>query len=109
MNISKNAEEKVSELIKETKVTLPNKDIFFRVSVQPGGCSGLRYNFTFDYDRLDGDQSASYDGFELVVDKMSSPYLDKAELDFFDTIEKQGFYVNNLNAEGSCSCGDSFH
>jgi iron-sulfur cluster assembly accessory protein len=109
MNISKNAEEKVSELIKNTKITLPGKDIFFRVSVQPGGCSGLRYNFVFDEDRLEGDQSSMYDGFELVIDKISSPYLDKAELDFFDTIEKHGFYVNNLDAEGSCSCGDSFH
>ena len=26
-----------------------------------------------------------------------------------DTIEKQGFTIDNPNATGSCACGDSFH
>jgi len=26
-----------------------------------------------------------------------------------DTIEKQGFTIENPNATGSCACGDSFH
>ena len=29
--------------------------------------------------------------------------------DFVDTIEKQGFTIDNPNATGSCACGDSFH
>ncbi|HCA51663.1 MAG TPA: iron-sulfur cluster insertion protein ErpA, partial [Mycobacterium sp.] len=26
-----------------------------------------------------------------------------------DTIEKQGFTIDNPNATGSCACGDSFN
>jgi iron-sulfur cluster assembly accessory protein len=44
-----------------------------------------------------------------VVDRMSAPYLGGASIDFVDTIEKQGFTIDNPNAGGSCACGDSFH
>ena len=37
------------------------------------------------------------------------PYLGGATIDFVDTIEKQGFTIDNPNASGSCACGDSFH
>jgi len=47
--------------------------------------------------------------FELVVDRMSAPYLRGAVIDFVDTIEKQGFAIDNPNASGSCACGDSFN
>jgi len=39
----------------------------------------------------------------------SAPYLDGSTIDFEDTIEKQGFSIDNPNAAGSCACGDSFH
>ncbi len=84
-------------------------DLALRVAVQPGGCSGLRYQLWFDDRSLDGDKVASYDGFELVVDRMSVPYLMGATIDFVDTIEKQGFTIDNPNAGGSCACGESFH
>ena len=45
----------------------------------------------------------------VVVDRMSVPYLQDATVDFVDTIEKQGFTIDNPNATGSCACGDSFH
>ncbi len=45
----------------------------------------------------------------VVTDKMSAPYLMGATIDFVDTIEKQGFTIDNPNATGSCACGDSFH
>ncbi|HET6825272.1 MAG TPA: iron-sulfur cluster assembly accessory protein, partial [Amnibacterium sp.] len=45
----------------------------------------------------------------VVVDRMSVPYLDGATVDFEDTIQKQGFTIDNPNAQGSCACGDSFH
>ena len=48
-------------------------------------------------------------GVSLVVDKMSIPYLNGARIDFADTIESQGFTIENPNAGGSCSCGDSFN
>ncbi len=84
-------------------------DLRLRVAVQPGGCSGLVYQLYFDDRTLDGDAVRDFDGVGVVVDRMSVPYLDGATIDFADTIEKQGFTIDNPNATGSCACGDSFH
>ncbi len=84
-------------------------DLNLRIQVQPGGCSGLRYQLYFDERKLDGDIVADFNGVGLVVDRMSAPYLGGATIDFVDTIEKQGFTIDNPNATGSCACGDSFH
>ncbi|HET7311350.1 MAG TPA: iron-sulfur cluster insertion protein ErpA [Mycobacteriales bacterium] len=84
-------------------------DLALRVAVQPGGCSGLRYQLFFDERTLEGDQLIDFNGVKVVVDRMSGPYLGGAVIDFVDTIEKQGFTIDNPNATGSCACGDSFH
>ena len=85
-------------------------DLALRVAVQPGGCSGLRYQLFFDERALDGDAVQEYHGgaVKVVVDRMSVPYLAGATIDFVDTIEKQGFTIDNPNAGSSCACGDSF-
>ncbi|MGH3646471.1 MAG: HesB/IscA family protein [Micromonosporaceae bacterium] len=84
-------------------------DLRLRVAVQPGGCSGLRYQLFFDERSLDGDDVSDFGGVEVVVDRMSLPYLAGASIDFVDQIDKQGFTIDNPNAGGSCACGDSFH
>jgi len=84
-------------------------DLRLRLAVQPGGCSGLIYQLYFDERFMDGDDTVDFDGVEVIVDKMSAPYLDGATIDFEDTIQKQGFTIDNPNAQGSCACGDSFH
>ncbi len=84
-------------------------DLALRIAVQPGGCSGLRYQLFFDDRSLDGDKTLDFSGVNVVVDRMSAPYLGGATIDFVDTIEKQGFTIDNPNAGGSCACGESFH
>ncbi len=108
-------------------------DLRLRVAVQPGGCSGLRYQLFFDERSLDGDTVTRFpvksdisdvdSGYgsddeddddkgaavEVVVDRMSAPYLTGATIDFADRIDAQGFTIDNPNAQGSCACGDSFH
>ena len=83
-------------------------DLRLRVAVQPGGCSGLIYQLFFDERLMEDYLVREFSCVELVVDKMSSPYVDGATVDFEDTIQKQGFTIDNPNAEGSCACGDSF-
>jgi iron-sulfur cluster assembly accessory protein len=84
-------------------------DLRLRIAVQPGGCSGLRYQLFFDERDLEGDQVAEFGGVQVVVDRMSVPYLSGATIDFVDKIDAQGFTIDNPNAQGSCACGDSFH
>ena len=83
-------------------------DLALRIAVQPGGCSGMRYQLFFDDRDLDGDVRADFSGVSVVVDRMSVPYLTGAVIDFADTIEQQGFTIDNPNAQNSCACGDSF-
>jgi iron-sulfur cluster assembly accessory protein len=84
-------------------------DLALRIEVQPGGCAGLRYQLYFDDRNLDGDINTEFAGVNLAVDRMSAPFLIGAKIDFVDTIEKQGFTIDNPNATGSCACGDSFN
>jgi iron-sulfur cluster assembly accessory protein len=99
------AAQKVKALIEQEG----RDDLRLRVAVQPGGCSGLRYQLFFDERSLDGDVVSGFDGVEVVVDRMSAPYLSGATIDFADRIDAQGFTIDNPNAQGSCACGDSFH
>ena len=105
VNLTENAALKVKALLDQEG----RDDLALRIAVQPGGCSGLRYQLFFDERQLDGDERTDWGGFDLVVDRMSLPYLGGASIDFVDTIEKQGFTIDNPNAGGSCACGDSFH
>jgi iron-sulfur cluster assembly accessory protein len=84
-------------------------DLNLRVAVQPGGCSGLKYQLYFDDRNLEGDIVREFGDVKVITDKMSDPYLAGATIDFVDTIEKQGFTIDNPNAAGSCACGDSFN
>ncbi len=105
INLSDAAADKVRSLLEQEG----RDDLALRIAVQPGGCSGLRYQLFFDERSLDGDIVTDFNGVSVVVDRMSSPYLNGAVIDFVDTIEKQGFTIDNPNATGSCACGDSFH
>jgi iron-sulfur cluster assembly accessory protein len=105
VTLSAGAADKVSSLLAQEG----RDDLALRIAVQPGGCSGLRYQLFFDERSLDGDQIFEFGGVNVVVDRMSLPYLGGATIDFVDTIEKQGFTIDNPNAGGSCACGDSFH
>ena len=83
-------------------------NLALRISVAPGGCSGLRYQLALDDRELDGDIEKEWFGVRVVTDKMSAPYLSGATIDFVDSISQQGFTIDNPNAGGSCACGDSF-
>lgn len=105
VTLTDKAAKKVSELLGRED----RDDLMLRVSVQPGGCSGLIYQTYFDNRWLDGDLIDDVEDFVVIVDRMSAPYLQGASIDFEDSIEKQGFTMDNPNASGACACGDSFH
>ena len=103
--LTDNAASKVAALLAQEG----RDDLNLRVAVQPGGCSGLKYQLYFDDRNLEGDILREFGDVKVITDKMSDPYLAGATIDFVDTIEKQGFTIDNPNAAGSCACGDSFN
>jgi iron-sulfur cluster assembly accessory protein len=104
VSLTENAAVKVRALLDQEG----RDDLRLRVAVQPGGCSGLQYQLFFDERTLDGDLELDLNGVPVVVDRMSAPYLGGATIDFTDTIEQQGFTIDNPNASGGCACGNSF-
>lgn len=78
-----------------------------RLYVEGGGCAGFQYGFKFD-SRNDDDAVSEQDGFEVIVDPMSSMYLSGVQVDYSEDLNGAGFQFQNPNASGGCGCGKSF-
>jgi iron-sulfur cluster assembly accessory protein len=104
VSLTENAAVKVRALLDQEG----RDDLRLRIAVQPGGCAGLQYQLFFDERSLDGDLELELHDVPLVIDRMSAPYLGGATIDFTDTIEQQGFTIDNPNASSGCACGNSF-
>ena len=79
-----------------------------RVSVEGGGCSGFQYKFDLIASPEPDDLVIEKDGATVVVDPVSLPFLEGAELDFVQELIGAAFRINNPNAQASCGCGTSF-
>jgi iron-sulfur cluster assembly accessory protein len=84
-------------------------DKFLRVSVVPGGCSGMTFNAIVD-DAQTGFDIVVYDldGIKVITDRESNPYLGGLEIDYSDDLIQAGFRFKNKKALKSCACGSSF-
>ena len=83
-------------------------DSFLRVAVKGGGCSGFAYDLRFETAPRAGDTTIEREGFRIVIDPKSLPFLDGMVLDFSGGLMGQGFVFRNPNAKSSCGCGKSF-
>lgn len=104
ITLTDTATTKVHELIEAEG----EPDLFLRVAVRPGGCSGFSYEMFFDTERADDDVVKGYGSIEVAVDPMSAQLLDGATLDFKDGMMGAGFSIDNPNASRTCGCGSSF-
>ncbi|QBF31570.1 iron-sulfur cluster assembly accessory protein [Thalassococcus sp. S3] len=78
-----------------------------RVAVEGGGCSGFQYEIALDAPAED-DLILEGNGQKVVVDSVSLPFLENAEIDFSEELIGARFVINNPNATSSCGCGTSF-
>lgn len=79
-----------------------------RLFVKSGGCSGYQYGMAIDDRELEGDTVIMDKGVKLIVDRMSLPLVQGAQIDFIENMMGGGFTVNNPNATSACGCGHSF-
>jgi len=84
------------------------KDLALRVAVQAGGCAGLRYALYFDDEVSGSDVVGEFGGVRIVIDQQAVPFVAGATVDYLDTLQQQGFAINNPQAKSGCACGDSF-
>jgi iron-sulfur cluster insertion protein len=85
-----------------------NPDIRLRVFVQGGGCSGFQYGFTLDEQTNEDDFDIEVNGVRVLVDSMSSQYLQGAVVDYREDTYGASFSINNPQAVSTCGCGSSF-
>ena len=79
-----------------------------RLAVDGGGCAGFQYRFALESDIADDDLVTETDGVTMLVDSISLPFLDGAQVDFVEKIGAAAFEVRNPNATSGCGCGTSF-
>jgi len=84
------------------------KGIGLRVAVNGGGCSGFQYDFSIAEIATADDLVLERGGARVLLDSVSLPFVEGAELDFVDDLIGQNFRVKNPNATASCGCGTSF-
>ena len=99
INFSKKAVERVNQLIAKKP-----SGTFFRIAVKGGGCSGFKYDFSFD-SKIDRDDS-KYEN--IVVDKSSLNILKGSKVDFSEELIGNSFKISNPKTKSSCGCGISF-
>ena len=104
IDVKPSAVTKLKEIFAEEN----NPNIKLRVFVQGGGCSGFQYGFTFDESVNDDDFQLEFDGIQVLVDSMSSQYLQGAEIDYTESLSGSQFSIKNPQATTTCGCGSSF-
>ena len=99
INFSKKAVERINQLISKKPT-----GTFFRIAVKGGGCSGFKYDFTFDSKIDENDLKHE----NIVIDKTSLKMLEGSEIDFNEELIGTSFKITNPKTKSSCGCGVSF-
>ena len=105
ITITETAVAKIRDIIAEEN----NPKLKLRVFVQGGGCSGMQYGFTFEEAANEDDFNLEFDGIHLLIDAMSSQYLQGAEVDYTESLQGSQFSIKNPQAQTTCGCGSSFN
>tara|TARA_B100001115_G_scaffold177166_1_gene165164 strand:- start:1572 stop:1892 length:321 start_codon:yes stop_codon:yes gene_type:complete len=101
--VSESAKKRLNELLSSD-----TKNIYVRVGVESGGCSGLSYKLAFDNKKTEEDEVITDNDITLLINKKSVLYLAGTTLEFSDGLNGKGFVFNNPNASRTCGCGESF-
>lgn len=100
-NVTENA-------IDQIKILLVNElpKAKFRIKVLGGGCSGFKYDYTFDT-KFTIDDKFFADGL-VVIDEISMKLLTNSTLDYYEDLGGSQFIIQNPNTAAKCGCGNSF-
>ena len=92
--------------IKQINHLLSSKDkgSFFRIAIKGGGCSGFKYNFSFETSAKVEDLKFN----NILIDKSSAELLKGSEVDFVSELIGDSFKISNPQTKSSCGCGVSF-
>lgn len=104
ITITELAAEKLTEMLEAEE----NPQMFLRVGVKEGGCSGFSYGMGFDDEQNEDDTVLELQGMKVAVDADSAKYLRGLIIDYKESAMSGGFTIDNPNATATCGCGSSF-
>ncbi len=92
--------------IKQINYLLSQKDNgdFFRIAIKGGGCSGFKYDFSFD--KKPNEEDLKFNN--ILIDKTSANLLKGSEVDYVSELIGDSFKISNPQSKSSCGCGVSF-
>ena len=99
ISFSKQAVERINQMIAKK-----SSGTFFRIAVKGGGCSGFKYDFSFD-SKIDNNDLKHEN---IVIDKSSLDMLKGSQVDFSEELIGSAFKISNPKTKSSCGCGISF-
>ena len=99
ISFSKQAVERINQMIAKK-----SSGTFFRIAVKGGGCSGFKYDFSFDREIDENDHKHE----NIVIDKSSLEMLKGSQVDFTEELIGSAFKISNPKTKSSCGCGVSF-
>ncbi|MDP5277116.1 HesB/IscA family protein [Chengkuizengella axinellae] len=103
ISISEQAIQKIIEMKK-----MYDSDVFLKIDVKSGGCSGFTYMIGFDKKKGENDNIVDINGMKVLLNKEYESYLKDIVVDFIQTESAEGFNIYNPNATSTCGCGNSF-
>ena len=105
VTITDMAYQELKRIVSEQNIDLEN--MYLRVGVKGGGCSGLSYILGFDQ-KEDADEVYMLMDLPMVMNKAHGMYLMGMEIDWVNGLNNRGFQFINPNAKSTCGCGSSF-
>jgi len=99
IEFTKEADSQINRIVSEQE-----KDCYFRISVKGGGCSGFKYNFSFD-EKIENDDVIFN---KTVIDNNSLEIINGSVVDYQKKMIGSSFVIKNPQAASSCGCGLSF-
>ena len=92
--------------IKQVNKLLSKKDngTFFRIAIKGGGCSGFKYDFSFD-NKIDKEDLEFN---KIIIDRTSANLLKGSQVDYVSELIGESFKISNPQTKSSCGCGVSF-
>jgi iron-sulfur cluster insertion protein len=99
IEFTKEADKQIAKIIAEQ-----GKNSYFRISVQGGGCSGFKYNFSFDK-KIETDDIVFN---KTIIDKNSLEIINGSVVNYKKEMIGSSFTIENPKATSSCGCGLSF-
>jgi iron-sulfur cluster insertion protein len=102
--ITESAANRIAYLFEQDK----KPELYFRITVLGGGCSGFQYKYDFDDKITDKDIIIEKNKARVAIDDISIGFLTDSKIDYVEDLGSAGFEIKNPNATAKCGCGNSF-